>query len=295
MQTMTEKYDKLQPVFNYHMLRNALDNYHANLSELNEANFNTVYQKASKSYEIESLVLSSAEARDIIISDDELSQAVAEISSRYSNEDELGKDLEANGLDIASLRQAMYRELVFNAAMQKVAAKSAAINDIDIRLFYELHRERFETPEQRTARHILITINNDYPENTRMQATTRMNQLAGKLAGRTNRFKDFARRYSECPTAMEGGKLGKVQQGQLYPELDSALFAMQENTISEIIETEVGLHILWCEKIHPLKPRPLSQVADQIKELLVSRRQRNCQKAWLDELKQQSSSRQEQA
>lgn len=289
MLTMAEKFNKQQPVFNYHMLRNALDSFQTNLTELSESKFESVYQKASKSYEIESLVLSSPEALDIIISDDQLNQAMAEISSRYANQSELENDLEANGLDISVLRQALYRELVFNAVMQKVASLSAAINDIDIRLFYEVQRERFESPEQRVARHILITINPEFPENTREQARYRMEQLVEKLAGRVNRFADFARRFSECPTAMQGGKLGDVQRGQLYPELDSLLFNMQEDEISTIVESEVGLHLLWCEKIRPAKRQPLSKVSHQIRDVLIRRRQRNCQKAWLDELRKNTS------
>lgn len=293
MNTIMESLDNRQPVFNYHLLRNSLDSYQSNLPELSQANFEAVYKKASKSYELESLVMSSKEASDIIISDDQLNNAVTEIASRYESDGEFEHDLEINGLTRHTLRQALYRELVFNAVMQKVASRSATINDLDIRLFYELHRERFSSPEQRLARHILITINPEFPENTAEQASFRMNAMVRKLNGRANRFSDFAKRYSECPTAMEGGKLGEITRGQLYPELDNVLFDMQEGDISEVIETEIGLHILWCEKIRPAKSQPLSKVSDRIQELLVQRRRRNCQKSWLDELKNRVSGQQQ--
>ncbi len=72
-------------------------------------------------------------------------------------------------------------------------------------------------------------MNPHYPENTLTAARTRMERVVEKLAGRTNRFHEFAKRYSECPTAMEGGKLGNVTRGQLYAELDAMLFRMDEN------------------------------------------------------------------
>ena len=50
------------------------------------------------------------------------------------------------------------------------------------------------------------------------------------------------------------------------------------------IETEVGLHILLCEKIKPGKRTSFSKAAPQIRTLLEERRRRNCQKAWLAEL-----------
>jgi peptidyl-prolyl cis-trans isomerase C len=144
-----------------------------------------------------------------------------------------------------------------------------------------MHHERFESPEIRQARHILITINPEYPENTPAVARSTMQQVVEKLAGRGNRFEQFAKRYSECPTAMEGGKLGDVKRGQLYQELDSALFNMKEGEISDIVETELGFHILYCEKIKQAKRVPLSKAYPQIREHLQERHRRNCQKAWL--------------
>ena len=108
------------------------------------------------------------------------------------------------------LRKSLYRELLFDSVMQRVAANSAEVNELDVHLFYEMHHDRFQTPESRVASHVLITINPDFPENTREAALARIQEVVRKLAGRANRFEEFARRYSECPSAMEGGKLGEV-------------------------------------------------------------------------------------
>ena len=85
---------------------------------------------------------------------------------------------------------------------------------------------------------------------------------------------------------MDGGKLGEVKRGTLYAELDAQLFAMQEGEISPIIESEIGLHILLCEKIKPAKRTPFSKAAPKIREVLEERRRRNCQKARLTALQQ---------
>jgi nitrogen fixation protein NifM len=175
--------------------------------------------------------------------------------------------------------------------MQKVAANSAAVNELDVRLFYEMHRDRFEVPERRLARHILITVNPNFPENTPVAARARMRELVEKLDRRSNRFASFAKRYSECPTALEGGLLGEVSRGQLYPELDALLFRLREQQISPIVESEMGLHILLCERIRPGRRVPLSQAAPRIREILQERQRRNCQKAWLAGLKTDASGR----
>jgi peptidyl-prolyl cis-trans isomerase C len=282
--TPAEKQEELSPEFNYHLLRNALNGYQKNLTQLDPNEYQQVYRQACKSYELESLVIASPEAEGMVITEQQLDQSIDEVAARYAGRDEFIQDLEANSLDESSLRKALYRELMFDAVMQRVAAKSAEVTDLDIHLFYEMHHDRFEQPETRQARHILITINDDFPENRRDAALQRMQEAVEKLAGRSNRFDEFAKRYSECPTAMEGGKLGEINRGQLYESLDTVLFKMEEGGISEIVESEMGFHVLYCEKVKAAKRVPLSKAEAKIRQILQERQRRNCQKSWLNSL-----------
>jgi peptidyl-prolyl cis-trans isomerase C len=272
------------PEFNYHLLRNSLNKYSKNLAQLNSDEYEKVLQSAYKSFEMESMVLDTEEARSFIVSPEQIETSLDAIASRYVDEDEFLADLSANGLDRETLSAALYRELTFDGVMQIVAAKSVDVTELDIMLFYEMHHDRFEQPETRVARHILITVNDDFAENTEVESRKKISEIANKLGGRTNRFPQFSREYSECPTAMDGGKLGEVSRGQLYPELDEMLFNMAENEISEVVESEMGFHILYCEQIKPAKRIPYNKVKSRIKEILLERNRRNCQKAWLSSL-----------
>jgi peptidyl-prolyl cis-trans isomerase C len=269
------------PAFSYHLLRNALHGFGKNLAQLAPEEYRRVHDQALKSFDLESRVLAADEARGVVVSGALLDASLAQLLSRYASREEYLQDLEVNGLDEAGLRRALQRELLFDAVLQRVAAASPGVSDLDVGLFYEMHRQRFEAPEQRVARHILITVNAEFPENTRAAACARMEQLVEKLSGRVNRFPDFAKRYSECPTAMQGGALGDVRPGQLYAELDAMLFGMQAREISPIIETEMGFHILLCEKIKPGKRVSLARAQARIRQLLQERHRRNRQQAWL--------------
>ncbi|MCB1772671.1 MAG: nitrogen fixation protein NifM [Gammaproteobacteria bacterium] len=288
--TALDQAKELAPEFSYHLLRNALERFQRNLGELEPGEYQAVYRSASKSYELESLVLASTEADGVVVPEAQIKASMDEVASRYASTREFLRDLETNGLDEDGLRRALHRELLFDGVMQRVSSKAAEISDIDVRLFYEMHHERFESPETRHARHILITLNPAYPENTRQAAEQRMQQVIDKLRGRSNRFADMARRFSECPTAMEGGQLGEIRRGMLYPELDKVLFGMEAQQISGIVETEIGLHVLMCDKIKPAKRIPLSRAEPRIREILDERRRRNCQKAWLNGLKPRQDS-----
>lgn len=275
------------PEFSYHLLRNALDRFQRNLGDLAPSEYAAVHRSASNSYALESLVLASPEADGVVIAESQVDASLATVAARYGSDREFAEDLETNGLDRAGLRRALHRELLFDGVLQRVSAQAATINDVDVRLFYEMHRDRFATPETRVARHILITLNEDFAENTLAAARARMDQVLGRLQGRVNRFADMARRFSECPTAMQGGRLGEIRRGMLYPQLDAVLFSLGEGRLSPVVESEIGLHVILCEKIHPAKRIPLAKAEPRIRALLEERRRRNCQKAWLAGLRRE--------
>lgn len=282
---MTHEYHLDSPTFAYHLLRAALDSYQKNPSALGDDERAKVSRKARQTYQLEDRVMASPEAAGVVIDPGQLDRAVAEVRSRYESEQAFDQDLARNGLQQETLRDALHRELRFDAVLQKVGARHTDVNELDIALFYEMHRERFHLPEKRVARHILVTINDAYSENQRTVALARCRDIAGRVRHKTNRFASLARRHSECPTAMDGGKLGSVSRGQLYPELDAALFALEPDQVSDIIETELGFHILWCERIEPGKKVPLQRARPKVREILEQRKRRNCQKTWLNELK----------
>jgi peptidyl-prolyl cis-trans isomerase C len=287
--SMTKDLAQEPPELAYHLLRGAVERFSKAVPELDAEQLAEAKAQADKTYALESLVLSSDEARDVIIPQEKIEQAVAEIVGRYENHEEFLADMDANGLDEETLRSALYRELLFDAVMNRVGSRSAEINDVDVRIFYEMHKDKFAVPETRTTRHILITINPEFPENTREAALERINTLAERLQAKPKRFAQLARENSECPTAMQDGLLGDIKRGALYPELDAALFDMQEGDVSEVIESEVGLHILLCEKIKPEKATPRVKAEKKIRQHLEERARRACQKAWLEPLKEKSN------
>jgi peptidyl-prolyl cis-trans isomerase C len=277
------------PEFNYHLLRNALQDFNRNPLQLDTDEYRQAYAKALQSFELESLVLASDEARGVVIPEQMLEASVVRVVSLYANTDEYLDDLENNGLNETGLRSALHRELLFDAVMQRIAFRIADVSDTEVKLFYEMHRARFEAPEQRIARHILITVNPNFPENIRTESLLRMQRIQAELKGRVNRFHDFAVRYSECPSAMEGGRLGELRRGQLYAELDALLFSMQAGEISQIVESELGFHILMCEQIKLGKRLSPSKAAPGIRRLLENRRRRNFQREWLATLRRNAS------
>ena len=251
---------------------------------LQSIEFDRVQAVAQQQHLVETRVLAAPEARDAMVPPSTLEAAMQEIRGRYASEEEFAGDLASNGLDEASFATALEREMKVEAILEKVGTRAAMISDMDVELYYQYHPEQFRRPETRLVRHILITINDTIAENTRSEAHKRIAILATRLAKEPQRFEEQALKHSECPTALDGGKLGDLPRGKLFPELDSALFDMKVGEVSSVLESELGFHILRCDAITEAGVLGYDQAKQHIRKLMEQKRKRVCQQAWVKQL-----------
>lgn len=245
-----------------------------------------VRHMATRQSELENKVLTSVEALGATVPATTLCDALAEVRSRYDSDAAYVDDLAGNGLTPDEFAVALERELRVDAILEMVGSHAAKVSDIDIELYYHYHPEQFQGAETRLARHILVTVNEDYAENRRDAAMERITVIAARLAKDPKRFEEQAMKHSECPTALQGGVLGEVRRGQLYSELDVALFTLSEGELSAVVESPLGLHLLRCDAIRPAAVLNLDAARTPIRKLLEGRRKRICQQAWLKTLSQ---------
>ncbi len=240
---------------------------------------------AEKQAALESRVLAAPEARDAVVPEASVQAALAEIRSRYPDEAEFVGDLAGNGLTPDEYAQALAREMKVDAILEKVGARAAAVSEIDVELYFHYHPEQFRRPETRLARHILVTVNETLADNHRTAARSRIDAIAARLAREPKRFEEQAMKHSECPTALQGGVLGEVRPGQLYPELEAILFALDAGGIGPVVESTLGFHLLRCDRISPAGVLTLDEARVPIRAMLEARRKRTCQQAWLKTLR----------
>ena len=268
----------------YALLRVALALFKKTPDELQADELRQAEVQAVNEFKIENRILNAPEAGAVIISEKELQAAYQEIRDRYVDDEALFIDLEKNHLDKDSLNAALYRQCRVNVVMELIASRAPDVNEVEIGIYYHLHPEQFNLPERREASHLFISINPDYPENTREAALSRMQEISAKLHKKPYKFAELALKHSECPTALQGGVLGIVPRGKLYPELDAVLFSIKAGEVSEIVESEIGFHLVLCKQIQRAETLSLQKAAPKIREIMLERSRRTCQRAWLASL-----------
>lgn len=155
----------------------------------------------------------------------------------------------------------------------KAQTDRITINDEQILAQYERDKAAYQIPEKRHARHIL------FKTDTNSSAETQTAQLkkAEEILARARMGEDFstlASMYSEDAAKAQGGDLGTFPQGRMIKEFDDVVFSMQPDTISDIVTTQFGYHIIKLEKILPAVIQPLKDVRSSIVEKLLNEQAR---------------------
>lgn len=240
---------------------------------------------ATRQHEIESLILTTPQAARVILPEASIDASLMEIRGRYGSDENYRAELERVGLDATSLRHSVRRGMVVEAVLEQVAGHSAAVSETEVEIFWLMHRDRFRCAEARVLRHLLITINEGLAGNERHNARAKIDAIRARLLRDPQRFAEQALKHSECPTAMNGGLLGTVRRGQLYPELEAVAFALAEAALSEVVESELGYHLITCEAIQPERQLQFGEVETSIRATLEQQRRSLCQKAWIKSLR----------
>ncbi|MFX6572798.1 peptidylprolyl isomerase, partial [Acinetobacter baumannii] len=79
---------------------------------------------------------------------------------------------------------------------------------------------------------------------TREDAVSQLQALREDIVSGAASFSDLATRHSHCSSAKRGGDLGSFGRGQMQKPFEEATFALKIGEISEIVDTDSGVHII---------------------------------------------------
>ena len=189
--------------------------------------------------------------------------------------------------DVAVDMAAASESALFDRYIRDVVA-APIVGEADIRKYYDEHPDEFAQPERIKVRHIVITpVESGPAAKTKEQALERIKAIAAELMSHRLEmrsaddsakrlqliyFADAARKYSEDGSASSGGDLGWQPKGVFDPTFEEAAWHMQPGTMSGIIETKFGYHLIFLEDKKPAGTQPFEEVRSGVREYLLSQK-----------------------
>lgn len=139
------------------------------------------------------------------------------------------------------------------------------------RRYHAANRARFRGPDLYEPLHILFRADRNDRAAFAL-ALSRAQAVLEEIRTCPNRFEDFARTLSDCPSAEAGGRLGQVTSGQTTPEFEDALRRLRPGeTGAELVETRYGIHLVRLERKAQGAELPFEQVHARLAAYLEER------------------------
>lgn len=176
------------------------------------------------------------------------------------NEEELTKWFETAKEEYQTAPQIKLSYLAYN--YDTVGAK-IEIDEASISNFYNNNTLLYTTPEKRHARHILLKASSDDSPATHTEKKA-LAEKVKQLAITGSDFATLAEQYSEGPSKTNGGDLGFFERGSMVPSFDEAVFQLNPGSISDIVKTDFGYHIIKLEEVQPENVLSLEEAKEKI-------------------------------
>lgn len=181
--------------------------------------------------------------------------------------------------EVRSAMDAAAESALFDRYVRQIVGASL-VTDADVKKFYEQNAEQFKTSEKAKVRHIVIPWSERPGDLKKQQAFEEIQRIMLELHAYRqdptvlgNRFADAARRYSRDGVASAGGDLGWVERGgPLDDTFEDAAFGMRPGTMSGVVETGFGYHLIFVDEKRPAGVQPLAEVMEDVRDFLLSQR-----------------------
>jgi peptidyl-prolyl cis-trans isomerase D len=192
-------------------------------------------------------------------------------------------------------------------------ARTIHPTDAELNAYYQKNASRYQVPEKRSARYALLDLAklrasthvddaalrayyNSHIDEYKVQNRAHVEHILFKSIGKTDaeiaeirakaqdvlnkakkgaNFEDLAKKFSEDDaTKPKGGDLGWIVEGQTVPEFQQAAFNLPKGSISDLVKTQYGFHIIKVIDRETTHTKSLEEVRDSILPILLDEKVR---------------------
>jgi peptidyl-prolyl cis-trans isomerase SurA len=205
---------------------------------------NVLRQQVLDRLVLQELQMQRADRAGIKVSDEVLNNAMQDVADRNKIRlQDLPSALASQGVDYASFRENMRKELAMQMLQQRDVVGRISVSPREIETYLERRKKMPSEANTYNISHILIAV----PPAATPDELEEANKKAEDVYKRAAAGEDFgglAVSYSNAQTALEGGALGERKGSELPTFLGEVVATMKAGDITKPIRTPSGYHIV---------------------------------------------------
>ncbi|PYX48168.1 MAG: hypothetical protein DMG79_12530 [Acidobacteria bacterium] len=227
----------------------------------------------------------------------------------------LEKEATKQGVSWEDFKQNMRNQIITQKVIGEEVSSHLSVSKEEEQKFYDEHKSEMEQPEYIRLSEILVapkttaaptaagtpaTDPNAAPaaqppsDDAAKQAVdaealkaaeAKANDLLKQIRGGAA-FEDTAKKYSDGPSAADGGNLGTFERGKLAKELEDKTFAMKAGEVTDVIRTKQGYVILKVVDHQMAGIPPFKDALPKIQDALYYQKLQPALRAYLTKLRE---------
>ena len=233
----------------------------------------------------EELLYQQAIKQDIEVSQEEVDSQLQRTRSNFNSEEQFNSALAQAGLTQEQLEEQIRRQLTINRLIAEKVGQNFQATEEEAQTFYDENPQFFQQGEQIEARHVLVSTEGVEGEEAMNEARQRAENIKQELEEGAD-FAEVARERSDGPSASRGGSLGTFGRGQMVPAFEEAAFNLEVGEISDIVQTQFGLHIIQVTDKAESGKMAFAEAKPQIDQYLAQQKRGEAIQEYLDGLKE---------
>jgi peptidyl-prolyl cis-trans isomerase SurA len=197
--------------------------------------------------------------------------------------EELQKEIEKQGMDWADFNDNIKRQLQMQQVIGHEVGSRVLVSREDARKYYDSHKQEFSSPAGVHLAEILISSDKHKGDEAEQRARAALAQLKSGT-----RFSEVAKKYSDDPSANQGGDIGFLAAGKASSELENALNKMDTGDVTDIVHTKYGPMILKVLERRQAGIPPFEDIADRVISMLYDQKMQPALRRYLQTLRKES-------
>jgi peptidyl-prolyl cis-trans isomerase SurA len=216
----------------------------------------------------ESLMVQKAKDEDVNVETD-IVKKLDQMRKQYNlaTIEDLQKEAEQAGENWEDFKDRIRRQLLMQEVMSRDVGSRIVVTREDARQFYNQHKEEFQSPGLVHLEEILVSTEKYKPEEAEKRAKDAVAELKGGA-----KFSEVVKKYSDDPSADQGGDIGPQKTAAIAPAIAASLSKLETNEYTDPIHVKSGFLILkLVERFSPGIP-PFEEVEQRVNETLYNQR-----------------------
>ena len=209
------------------------------------------------------LLYQESQKKGIVVSDQDVSDDFQKLKKRFPSEEQFQKTMQTMNISETKLKGKIMRGIAIRKLIGEDVEQKITISEKETKTFYDGNPEYFKEPEKVRDSHILVKVDAKASDADKAEARKKINDIQEKLK-KGQDFAALAKEYSDCPSSASGGDLNFFGRGQMVKPFEEVAFALKPGTISDIVETPFGYHLIKVTDKQPAKTIAYAEAKERI-------------------------------